>query len=70
MFLASIGRSPKLPGGCFYAEFRCCVEWVRNRPNPIPLVILPGRGYGTSSCRVARESMARLDDEFGIWSKK
>ncbi len=48
-----------------YQRDRMVVAWARARN--LPMVIMPSRGYGPSSCRVARESMARLDDEFGIF---
>lgn len=48
-----------------YERDRAVVEWCHERD--LPLVIIPGRGYGPSSCRVARESMARLNDEYKIF---
>jgi len=48
-----------------YKRDRMVVAWARQRG--LPMVIMPSRGYGASSCRVARESMARLNDEFRIW---
>lgn len=48
-----------------YERDRTVVEWCHERD--LPLVILPGRGYGASSCRVARESMSRLNDEYNIF---
>lgn len=48
-----------------YARDRMVTEWARSRY--LPLLIMPSRGYGVSSCRVARESMARLNDEYNIF---
>ena len=48
-----------------YQRDRMVVEWARSRD--LPIVIMPSRGYGPSSCRVSRESMARLNDEYKIF---
>lgn len=48
-----------------YQRDEMVVDWSRERD--IPIVIMPGRGYGPSSCRVARESMARLNDKYKIF---
>jgi acetoin utilization deacetylase AcuC-like enzyme len=41
------------------------VDWARERD--LPILIMPSRGYGPSSCRVARESMARINDKYTIF---
>jgi acetoin utilization deacetylase AcuC-like enzyme len=48
-----------------YERDRMVVEWARARD--LPVVLMPSRGYGPSSCRVIRESMARLNDEYKIF---
>ncbi len=48
-----------------YKRDRMVVEWARSRG--LPIVIMPSRGYGPTSCRVIRESMARLNDEYKIF---
>jgi acetoin utilization deacetylase AcuC-like enzyme len=55
----------KVSAKAVYKRDRMVVAWARQRG--LPVVIMPGAGYGPSSCRVARESMARLNDEFKIW---
>lgn len=50
---------------CIYQRDATVVKWARDRG--LPIVIMPSRGYGASSCRVARESMLRLNDEYNIW---
>jgi len=57
----------KVTAPAIYDRDRMVVEWARNRKNPIPMVIMPGPGYTEESCRVTRESMARLNEEFNIW---
>jgi len=61
-----LGRT-KVSASFIYERDAMVVRWARQQNPPVPIVIMPGRGYGPSSCRVARESMARLNDEFGIW---
>ena len=48
-----------------YQRDAIVVKWARDRN--LPLIIMPSRGYGPSSCRVARESMLRLNDEYKIF---
>lgn len=48
-----------------YKRDQMIISWAHERD--LPVVIMPGRGYGPSSCRVARESMARLNDEYNIF---
>lgn len=48
-----------------YERDQIVVKWARDRN--LPIVIMPSRGYGPTSCRVIRESMARLNDEYNIF---
>ena len=48
-----------------YERDQIVVDWARTRD--LPIVIMPSRGYGPTSCRVIRESMARLNDEYNIF---
>jgi acetoin utilization deacetylase AcuC-like enzyme len=48
-----------------YHRDRAVVSWARARD--LPIVVMPSGGYGPSACRVARESMSRLNDEYGIF---
>ncbi len=48
-----------------YQRDRMVVEWAHARD--LPIVVMPSRGYGSTSCRVARESMERLNDEYDIF---
>jgi acetoin utilization deacetylase AcuC-like enzyme len=50
-----------------YERDMLIVDWARKRD--LPIVIFPARGYGPSSCRVARESMARIDDKYNVFKE-
>ncbi len=47
-----------------YERDMMVVKWARERN--LPIVLMPSRGYSTISCRVIRESMARICDEYNI----
>ena len=49
-----------------YERDMLIVDWARERD--LPIVIMPNRGYGSSSCRVARESMAKINDKYNVFS--
>jgi|JI10StandDraft_1071094.scaffolds.fasta_scaffold78267_2 acetoin utilization deacetylase AcuC-like enzyme len=48
-----------------YQRDAMVVDWARSRG--LPIAVMPSRGYGPSSCRVARESMAKLNDKYNIF---
>ena len=44
---------------------RLFMQWVRMHQYPV--VYLPGRGNGKTSCKVARQNLDAVNEEFGLW---
>ena len=44
---------------------RMVIQWARERN--IPICIFYGGGYGSDACQVARDTLVKLNDEFGVW---